>query len=97
MSRPDDPEQLERWTEEFWLGSDDTLADVLALYEDVAPRTDELVRTLPDLDADQPLPAAPRFGPGGRSVRRVLLHIVAETAQHADMLRESVDGRKTMG
>jgi hypothetical protein len=48
-----------------------------------------------------PLPIAPWFEPGARwSVRRVLLHIIAETAQHAghaDILRESLDGSKTMG
>ena len=35
-----------------------------------------------------------------RSARRVLLHIVAETAQHAghaDIIRETIDGQKTMG
>ncbi|MGY1805230.1 DinB family protein [Blastococcus sp. SYSU D00922] len=97
----DDPEQLERWAEEFRLGPDETLAGVLAEYEEVARRTDELVRTLPDLDAAQPLPEAPWFRPGAvRSARRVFLHIVAETAQHAghaDILRETIDGQKTMG
>ena len=35
-----------------------------------------------------------------RSARRVFVHIVAETAQHAghaDILRETLDGQKTMG
>ena len=54
-----------------------------------------------DLDCDHALPQAPWFEPGARwSARRVLLHIVAETAQHAghaDILRESIDGQKTMG
>jgi hypothetical protein len=44
---------------------------------------------------------APWFPPDGvRSARRVFLHIIAETAQHAghaDILRESIDGQKTMG
>jgi len=33
-------------------------------------------------------------------VRRVFLHIAAETAQHAghaDIIRETIDGQKTMG
>jgi hypothetical protein len=59
------------------------------------------VATLPDLDVSHPLPAAPWFPPGARrSARRVFLHIIAETAQHAghaDILRESIDGQKTMG
>ncbi len=70
-------------------------------YDEVAAETDELVRTLPDLDAAQPLPEAPWFERGASwSARRVLLHIIAETAQHAghaDILREAIDGAKTMG
>ena len=101
MPGPDDPEQMARWAEEFRLGPDETLESVLADYDEVARRTDELVRTLPDLDASHPLPEAPWFQPGAtRSARRVFLHIVAETAQHAghaDILRESLDGQKTMG
>jgi hypothetical protein len=57
--------------------------------------------SLPSLDATQPLPEAPWFEPGARwSARRVMLHIIAETAQHAghaDIIRESLDGAKTMG
>jgi hypothetical protein len=84
----------------FVLREDETLADVLAEYEKIAQRTDELVRTC-DLDAAQPLPEAPWFPPNAtRSARRVFVHIVAETAQHAghaDILRETLDGQKTMG
>jgi hypothetical protein len=67
----------------------------------VARETDELVATLPDLDASHPLPEAPWFEPGARwSVRHVVLHVIAETAQHAGhagIIRESLDGAKTMG
>jgi hypothetical protein len=84
----------------FVLREDETLAGVLAEYEKIAARTDELVRTC-DLDAEQPLPEAPWFPPNAtRSARRVFVHIVGETAQHAghaDILRESLDGQKTMG
>jgi hypothetical protein len=101
MADPDDPEQMAKWAEEFRMGPDETLEGILAHYEEVAGRTDDLVRTLPDLDASHPLPEAPWFPPGARrSARRVFLHIVAETAQHAghaDILRESLDGQKTMG
>ena len=96
-----DPEVLEAWAGEFKLLPDQTLADVLAEYERVAARTDALVESLPDLGASHPLPPAPWFAPGAtRSVRRVFLHIVAETAQHsghADIIRETIDGQKTMG
>jgi uncharacterized damage-inducible protein DinB len=86
---------------QFRLLPEETLDGVLTAYEEVATRTDDLVRTLPDLDALQPLPKAPWFPPGAQwSARQALLHIVAETAQHAghaDIIRESMDGSKTMG
>jgi uncharacterized damage-inducible protein DinB len=89
------------WAAEFVLLPTETLPGLLAAYAEVAARTDELVRTLPDLDADHPLPEAPWFTPGARrTARRVFLHVIAETAQHAghaDILRETIDGQKTMG
>lgn len=89
------------WPSQFHMQPGETLEDVLARYEQVARRTDELVADLPDLDAAQPLPEAPWFEPGATwSARRVLLHILAETAQHAghaDIIREAIDGSKTMG
>jgi uncharacterized protein DUF664 len=91
----------EDWSQQWVLQPGESLESVLAHYDEVAARTDELVATLPHLDADHPLPPAPWFEPGARrSARRVFLHIVAETAQHAghaDILRESLDGQKTMG
>jgi hypothetical protein len=85
----------------FRMQPGETLASVVEHYDDVAARTDELVRMLPTLDADHPLPEAPWFEQGARwSARRAFLHILAETAQHAghaDILREAVDGQKTMG
>ncbi|WP_328319414.1 DinB family protein [Streptomyces sp. NBC_00388] len=85
----------------FRLLPGETLAGVLAGYAEVARRTDELVATLPDLAVTRPLPKAPWFEPGAQwSARRVLMHIVAETAQHAghaDIIRETLDGAKSMG
>jgi uncharacterized damage-inducible protein DinB len=89
------------WAKEWRVEPGETLDGLLAQYDAVARDTDELVATLPDLDAAHALPEAPWFAPGATwSARRVLLHIVAETAQHAghaDILRESIDGQKTMG
>jgi len=89
------------WAGGFRMLDGETLAGLLNEYEQVARRTDELARTLPDLDVTQPLPEAPWFEPGARwSARRVLLHLIAETAQHAghaDIIRECLDGAKSMG
>jgi hypothetical protein len=90
-----------RRAEEFRLLPSETLAAVLADYAEVARRTDALVTALPDLNAAHRLPKAPWFAPGERwSARRVFLHIIGETAQHAghaDIIRESLDGAKSMG
>ncbi|GAB3439934.1 DinB family protein [Actinophytocola sediminis] len=89
------------WTDGFRLLPEETLAGVLADYAEVARRTDELVATLPDLDVAHPLPVAPWYEVGKHwTARRVIMHIIAETAQHAghaDIIRESLDGAKTMG
>ena len=79
----------------------ETLAGLLENYAQVARRTEELVVHLADLDAAHPLPPAPCFEPGARwSARPVLLHVIAETAQHAghaDIIRESLYGAKSIG
>jgi len=94
-------DDVARWADQFKLLPDETLDGVLAGYEKVARRTDDLVASLPDLNLSHPLPNAPWFPPGERrSARRVFLHIIAETAQHAghaDIIRESLDGAKSMG
>lgn len=88
------------WAAAWTMFDDDTLDGLLATYEEVAAATDALVGEL-DLDQSYPLPKAPWFEPGATwSVRRVLLHVIAETSQHAghaDILRETIDGQKTMG
>ena len=86
--------------QEFELLPDETLAGVLAEYEEVARRTDEVVASLPSLDVAHALPKAPWFQDTAWSARRVVLHIIAETAQHAghaDIIREALDGAKSMG
>jgi uncharacterized damage-inducible protein DinB len=87
--------------DEFRMLPGDTLDGVLAGYAGVARRTDEAVAATLDLDIAHPLPKAPWYTPGEQwTARRVVLHIIAETAQHAghaDIIRESIDGAKTMG
>jgi uncharacterized damage-inducible protein DinB len=101
MGNWDEASMGEGWSDAFHMLAGETLAGVLDEYEQVARRTDELVATLPDLETAHPLPDAPWFEQGARwSARRVLLHVIAETAQHAghaDIIRESLDGAKSMG
>jgi uncharacterized damage-inducible protein DinB len=88
-------------TDSFQVLPDETVDDLLANFEAVARRTEAVVTALPSLDVAHPLPEAPWYPPGAEwSARRVLLHILAETAQHAghaDIIREALDGAKTMG
>ena len=85
----------------FAMTEGDTLAGLLEDYRAVADRTDALIGGLPSLEVAHPLPEAPWFEQGTAwTARRVVLHILAETAQHAghaDILREALDGAKTMG
>lgn len=101
MRAADDPAAMADWLEAFEMREGETVRGVIADYEAVALTTDELVMSLPDLDASQPLPSAPWFEPGATwTARRVVLHIIAEIAQHAghaDIIREALDGAKSMG
>jgi uncharacterized damage-inducible protein DinB len=97
----DPPPEVKAFMDSHRMTETESLSGLLAHYEEVAARTDALVESLPDLDATQPLPKAPWFEAGAvRSARRSILHIIAETAQHAghaDIIREALDGQKTMG
>ncbi|MEW1720311.1 DinB family protein [Streptomyces sp. NPDC093109] len=84
---------------DFRMAPGETLAGILARYERVAARSEEIIASVPDLSATHPLPEAPWNEPGAEySVRRVLIHVIAETAQHtghAEILRETLDGQKS--
>jgi uncharacterized damage-inducible protein DinB len=81
----------------FRMSPHDSVADVLALYDQVAWETEAVIAGL-DLDHPVPVPrGVPWFPPDvdAWSVRWVLLHLIEETARHAghaDILRESIDG-----
>jgi hypothetical protein len=97
----DDPDRVQAFLDGFKMLPGETLAGLLEEYDAVARATEKLIGDLDDLDASQPLPEAPWYEKGERwSARRVLLHVLAETAQHAghaDIIREAIDGAKTMG
>ena len=81
----------------FALVGDETVASQLAYWEKVAAATEEFARSVPSLDDTFALPDQPWFPPEGRvSVRWVLLHLIRESARHAghaDIIRESLDGK----
>ena len=101
MVRRPDPAAVEAYPNGFRLLPDETLAGVLdALRRGRRPHR-RAGRAPLDLDASPPAAEAPWFPPGATwSARRVFVHIIAETAQHAghaDIIREAIDGQKTMG
>ncbi len=96
-----DPAVRQDYLDGFRMLPGETLAGLISDYQAAAAATDKVLATAPDLDASHPLPEAPWNSPGARwSARRVLLHVIAETSQHAghaDIIRESLDGAKSMG
>ena len=98
---PMDEAAMEAHADSFRMLEGETLQSIVDGYADVARRTDEIVASVPSFDTAHPLPEAPWFEPGAEwTVRRAIVHIVAETAQHAghaDIIREALDGAKTMG
>lgn len=85
------------WDECFRLVGDETVEAQLAYWEKVAAETEAFIRSVPSLDDTFALPDQPWFPPEGRvSMRWLCLHLIRETARHAghaDIVRESLDGR----
>jgi uncharacterized damage-inducible protein DinB len=92
---------METWNESFQLVGDETIEAQLAQWEEVGRELTAFVRDLPSLDETFPLPDRPWFPKDAKvSMRWMLLHLVEEYARHAghaDVVRESIDGRKAMG
>ncbi|NNG21152.1 DinB family protein [Naumannella sp. ID2617S] len=84
----------------FVLEESETLPVLRERVLAVGRTTAEILRTA-DLESTHPLPEAPWFEPGvSWSVRRVAIHMLAEISQHAghaDIIREAIDGQRTMG
>ncbi|MEU6974454.1 MULTISPECIES: DinB family protein [unclassified Streptomyces] len=98
QQRPNERQRDEStWGEGFRLVDGETIPEIVAFWEGVAKETEEFVRSVPSLDDVFPLPPAPWFPENGRvSVRWMLLHLVQEMgrhAGHADVIRESLDGK----
>jgi len=82
---------------DLWATADETREDILELHHHSAERSDDTIGDLP-LDAPG---RVPWWRPESRDVtlRRILVHMVAETARHAghaDIVREAIDGQAGM-
>ncbi|MEV8590320.1 DinB family protein [Streptomyces sp. NPDC051180] len=98
QQRPNERQRTqETWGDAFRLVGDETIPEIIAFWAGVAKETEDFVRSVPSLDETFPLPKAPWFPEDGRvSIRWMLLHLVQEAgrhAGHADVIRESLDGR----
>jgi uncharacterized damage-inducible protein DinB len=92
------PMSAEDYGADFRMTPEETVADVLEFYAQVAKETEEVVAGVADLDQPVPVPRDQPWFPAevdAWSVRWVLLHLIEETARHAghaDIVRECVDG-----
>lgn len=83
---------------DFVMTEDETLAELLAIYDQVARETEDAIASVADLGQAVPVPKGVPWFPAdvdAWSVRWVLLHVIEETARHAghaDMVREAIDG-----
>ncbi|WP_329196217.1 MULTISPECIES: DinB family protein [unclassified Streptomyces] len=98
QQRPNERQRTEEdWADSFRLVGGETVGEVLAFWDDVAAQTAEFVAGLDSLNETFPLPDAPWFPKDGKvSMRWLLLHLVEEFARHAghaDVVRESLDGK----
>ncbi|MFF6949523.1 DUF664 domain-containing protein [Streptomyces iakyrus] len=85
---------------QYRMADGDTLPALPERYARAAHATEEAVAALPDLDVGVPLPKTPWSPPEPQywSARRIPLHLIKETAQHAghaDIIREALDGANT--
>ncbi|MFD9486239.1 DinB family protein [Streptomyces sp. NPDC059991] len=98
QQRPNEKQREEStWHESFVLVGDETVPQTLAFWDAVAKETEEFVHSVPSLNDTFPLPDAPWFPKEGRvSMRWMLLHLIEEIGRHsghADIIRESLDGK----
>ena len=90
--------QEQNYHDGFRLLPDETLAGVLAAYDEVARQTEATIAAIDDLNRPVPVPKGVPWFPAhveAWTVRWVLLHVIEETARHAghaDIVRESIDG-----
>ncbi|WP_030785810.1 DinB family protein [Streptomyces sp. NRRL S-920] len=101
QGKPNEKQRAEAdWGDSFRLVDGETLTETLAFWDRVARETEEFIREVPSLDDTFPLPDAPWFPKDGQvSMRWLMLHLVEEIARHAghaDIIRESLDGKTAL-
>ncbi|WP_433627071.1 DinB family protein [Nocardia sp. CA-120079] len=92
-------QELAEFEGEYSMAPDDTVAGLLATWDEVAEATAKLIRTEPDLSTSIPTPTTP-WTPDRVwwTVRFTLLHVLREITHHsghADIIREALDGANT--
>ncbi|MFD5424499.1 DinB family protein [Streptomyces sp. NPDC127084] len=100
QQQPNERQRDEKtWADGFRLTEGESIPETLAFWDGVAKETDEFIRSVPSLDDTFPLPSAPWFPKDGRvSMRWMMLHLIEEIARHAghaDIVRESLDGKSS--
>lgn len=92
----DREEAMKRFQEAWHPAEGETVAALLAQWDEVAAGTERFVRSVP-MERVFALPEAPWFPKDARvSTRWLLLHLIEETARHAghaDIIRETIDGK----
>jgi uncharacterized damage-inducible protein DinB len=93
---PVDPQtSAQGWRESFTAQPDETVAVLLARYDEAARVTEAAVRAEPSLDRTFTCRPTDWDRGGERTWRWALLHLIEEAARHAghaDIVRESIDG-----
>ncbi|MFE4797583.1 DinB family protein [Streptomyces sp. NPDC056708] len=96
--RPNEKARTEEtWADSFRLVGDETVPQMLEFWAKVAAETEEFIHSVESMNDTFPLPEAPWFPKDANcSMRWLLAHLVEEIARHAghaDIIRESLDGR----
>jgi hypothetical protein len=98
QQRPNEKARTEEtWADSFRLVGDETVPQMLEFWAKVATETEEFIHSVESMNDTFPLPEAPWFPKDERcSMRWMVVHLVEEIARHAghaDIIRESLDGR----
>jgi uncharacterized damage-inducible protein DinB len=97
MPSATEEERTRQFQQSFVLLDGETVSGLLTAWAEHAVELEHFIRALPTLEQTFPLPDVPWYPKDSRvSMRWLLLHLVEEVARHAghaDVIRESLDGR----